>query len=75
MAKCPHKTLFYLRFLDDIIGAWPHNISLFDNFDRWVMVIKDVYKVKHTMDPHQVNFLNTTIYFEPINATEKTHVN
>lgn len=70
LAKCPHKPSFYLRFLDDIIGAWPHDISLFKGFIDILNNHHPSIKIKYTIDLHQVNFLDTTVYFEP-NATHK----
>lgn len=32
LAKCPLHPLFYLRFLDDIIGAWAHGEDAFQQF-------------------------------------------
>ncbi|KAI4800057.1 hypothetical protein KUCAC02_016594 [Chaenocephalus aceratus] len=32
LAKCTHLPSLYHRFLDDIIGIWPHDISVFPQF-------------------------------------------
>lgn len=72
LAKCTLQPTFYLRFLDDIIGAWPHDISLFQEFIDTLNSHHPSIQVKHTIDPHQINFLDTTVFFEPINATHKS---
>lgn len=71
LAKCLYKPLFYLRFLDDIVGAWSHDISLFENFIKTLNNHHPSIKVKYTIDPHQINFLDTTIFLESINDTQK----
>lgn len=63
LAKCPHKPSFYLRFLDDIIGAWAHDISLFKGFIDILNNHHPSIKIKYTIDLHQVNFLDTTVFF------------
>ncbi|KAE8277735.1 hypothetical protein D5F01_LYC24245 [Larimichthys crocea] len=34
LAKCTHKPLIYLRFLDDIFGIWTHDIEHFQNLSK-----------------------------------------
>lgn len=71
LAKCPLKPLLYLRFLDDIIGIWPHSEDSFYQFTEILNNHHPSIKIKHTLDTHQVNFLDTTISLFPINATHK----
>lgn len=71
LAKCNNKPSFFLHFLDDIIGAWPHDISVFPNFINKLNNHRSSIKLKYTIDAHQVNFLDTTVFFQPINATHK----
>lgn len=62
LAKCPLKPSFYYRFLDDIIGVWPHGTH---EFMQFVKILNDHHpsiNIKHTLDPHSVNFLDTTIH-------------
>lgn len=71
LAKCPQQPLFNLRFLDDIIGAWPYDITQFDEF---ISILNDHHptiKVKYTLNSSQNNFLDTTIFLESINETQK----
>lgn len=41
-----------------IIGAWTYDVSLFENLIK-------------TLNDHQINFLDTTIFLESINDTQK----
>lgn len=59
LAKCPHQPLFYFRFLDDIIGAWPHGEEKFTEFIDILNSYHPSIKVKYEMHPVQVNFLDT----------------
>ena len=69
LAKCPLQPTFYLRFLDDIIGAWPHDITHFTDFINTLNSHHSSIKVKYSIDPHQVNFLDTTVFLQPLNST------
>lgn len=71
LAKCPLKPLFYFRYLDDIIGAWPHDITHFPQFIEILNNHHPSIKIKHCIDPYQVNFLDTTIFFQKVNNTSK----
>ena len=72
--KCTHKPLFYYRFLDDIIGAWTHDISLFPQFIHTFNTHHDTIKVKYSIDTTQVHFLDTTVTLEPHpDKIHKTH--
>ncbi|KAG7467708.1 hypothetical protein JOB18_018490, partial [Solea senegalensis] len=72
LAKCPLQPTIYLRFLDDIFGIWPHDITHFPEFINILNNHHSSIKITHTLDPHTVNFLDTTIFFRTINTTYKT---
>ncbi|KAE8277682.1 hypothetical protein D5F01_LYC10031 [Larimichthys crocea] len=65
LAKCTHKPLIYLRFLDDIFGIWTHDIEHFQTFIKTLNGHHPTIKVKHTIDRTQINFLDTTVFFQP----------
>lgn len=61
LAKCPQKPTFFLRFLDDIIGAWSHGE---ETFCKVIDVLNNHHpsiKVKYELHSSQVNFLDTTV--------------
>lgn len=62
---------FYFRYLDDIIGVWPHNDSDFRTFIETLNDHHPSINIKHTLDTHSINFLDTTIQFVPISTTQK----
>lgn len=69
--KCPLKPIFYLRFLDDIIGAWEHGE---DNFYIFVDILNKHHssiKIKHNIHSEEITFLDTTVFFEHIDDTSK----
>lgn len=71
LARCPLKPSFYLRFLDDIIGAWPHGL---DTFGEFVDILNNQHpsiKIKHSIHPQQGNFLDTTITLTPVDNSLK----
>jgi len=72
LAKCPYQPTFYYRFLDDIIGAWPHDIQLFTDFMNILNSHHSSIKVKYTIHPQEVNFLDTTVFFSNNNQPQKT---
>lgn len=71
LSKCQCKPLFYLRFLDDIIGAWSHSREEFDEFISVLNNHHGSIKVKYTLDANEVNFLDTTVFFEQLNEQQK----
>lgn len=48
-----------------------HIVSLFDNFIKTLINHRPSIKVKYSIDPHQINFLDTTVFLETINDTHK----
>ncbi|KAL7384032.1 hypothetical protein ABVT39_023002 [Epinephelus coioides] len=71
LAKCPLQPLLFLRFLDDIIGIWTHDLPAFDSFIQILNSHHPTITVKSTIDPNRIDFLDTTIFFEPINTSVK----
>ncbi|XP_041797348.1 uncharacterized protein LOC121609712 [Chelmon rostratus] len=71
LQKCPLQPLFYLRFLDDIIGAWEHGEEKFLQFIQILNHHHPSIKVKHSLDAKQINFLDTTVYFHNVNEQNK----
>lgn len=71
LAKCPLKPSFYFRYLDDIIGAWPHSANDFTTFIKILNDHHPCVNIKHALDPHSVNFLDTTIQFMSTSTTQK----
>lgn len=69
LAKCILKPTFYFRYLDDIIGAWPHDISHFTAFIDILNNHHPSIKVKYTIHPSQIDFLDTTVFLTPFKST------
>ena len=72
LAKCPLKPLFYYRFLDDIIGAWTHTLEQFTDFVHTLNTHHPTIKLKATIHPTSVNFLDTTTFLTPSSTAQKT---
>lgn len=62
LAGWPIKPLHYLRFLDDIWGIWPGTDKQFRDFAEHLNKFHNSIKIKYTLDPHKVNFLDTITY-------------
>lgn len=60
LAKCPQKPTFFLRYLDDIIGAWSHGEEKFCKVINVLNNRHPSFKVKYELHSSQVNFLDTT---------------
>jgi hypothetical protein len=71
LAKCPHQPTFYYRLLDDIIGAWPHDIQLFTEFISILNSHHPSIKVKYIIDPCEVHVLDTTVFFNHVKQSQK----
>src|SRR4029434_7762932 len=69
LAKCPLQPIFYFRYLDDIIGAWPHSLSDFDTFLATLNSHHQHITLKATIHSEEIHFLDTTIFFTPISPT------
>ena len=71
LAKCPLQPTMYFRFLDDIIGLWPHTLQQFDTFIHILNTHHTSITIKHIIHPTEVNFLDTTVFFNTIEPTHK----
>lgn len=71
LAKCPLKPVMYYRYLDDIIGLWPYSLQHFDNFIRVLNTHHASITIKYVIHPTEVNFLDTTVFFNHIDSTQK----
>ncbi|XP_029282304.1 uncharacterized protein LOC115004773 [Cottoperca gobio] len=70
LAKCPHKPSVYLRYLDDIFGIWPHDAALFSEFINILNNHHPSITVTYILNAQQVNFLDTTVFFQQSNNTQ-----
>ena len=68
LTKCTLRPTFFFRFLDDIIGVWEHGIDTFTHFVDTLNNHHTSIKLKHNIDTHKVDFLDTTVYFHPRGA-------
>ncbi|XP_078795976.1 uncharacterized protein LOC144988835 [Oryzias latipes] len=72
LTKCPIKPTLYLRYLDDIFGIWSHSLTQFTEFFNILNNHHPSIKLKHTIDAHEINFLDTTVFFQVTNSTQYT---
>lgn len=70
--KCPHLPAVYYRYLDDIFGVWLHGKQHFDNFIDLANAHHEHIKVKATIDPSQIDFLDTTVFTTSSTNNHKT---
>lgn len=56
--------MFYLRFLDDIIGAWTHGEGAFQQFVHILNTHHPSIKLKQEHSDVEISFLDTTAFFE-----------
>lgn len=71
LPKSPLQPYFFYRYLDDIIGAWTHSITDFHHFLDILNSHHPSVKLKATIHPDEVNFLDTTVFFTPISPNHK----
>ena len=71
LVKCPLKPVMYYRYLDDIIGLWPYSLQDFDAFIQILNTHHASITVKYDIHPTEVNFLDTTVYFNQMDSTQK----
>lgn len=71
LQQCPLKPTFYFRFLDDIIGAWTHGKEKFGEFIAILNNHHTSIKIKHDLQPQQINFLDTTIFLNSTGDGQK----
>ena len=62
LSKCEKKPLLYLRYLDDILLIWTYSESEFWEFYDTLNNHSPSIKLKATIQPDQVDFLDVTIY-------------
>lgn len=65
LLKCPGKPLHFYRYLDDIWGVWVDSRQELDNFIGILNSHDPSIKVKHTINPQSIDFLDTTTYKGP----------
>lgn len=73
LAKCPLQPIFYLRFLDDIIGAWTHGEDAFQQFVHILNTHHSSIKLKYEHSDSEINFLDTTVFFEEEKEVKRLH--
>ena len=71
LQKCPLQPSMYYRFLDDIIGLWPYTLEQFQAFIDILNTHHPSITVKYEIHSTQVNFLDTTVFFQHIDTTRK----
>lgn len=62
LAAWPIKPLHYYRFLDDIWGVWLGSEQDFKEFINHINQFHESIKVKYTLHPSEINFLDTITY-------------
>ena len=65
LSRCRLKPSYYLRYLDDIWGVWPHSKEEFLEFFNTLNGHHRSIKLKFELDPNSMNFLDTTIFKGP----------
>lgn len=73
LAKCPLQPVFYLRFLDDIVGAWAHGEDTFHQFVHILNTHHPSIKLKYEYSHIEINFLDTTVFFEEGEEEKRLH--
>lgn len=62
LGKCPQKPFLYVRYLDDIFGIWTHSQEEFTEFIQILDTHDPSIRLKHKLDHHSIDFLDTTVY-------------
>ena len=60
------QPLLWLRFIDDIFFLWQHGEVALKEFMTFINNFHKTIKFEHTSSPRQINFLDTTIFFNSI---------
>ena len=60
------QPLLWLRFTDDIFFLWQHGESALRQFMTFINNFHKTIKFEHNSSPKQINFLDTTIFFNSI---------
>lgn len=63
--KCEKKTLYYLRYRDDIWGIWPHSEAEFKIFMETLNAHDPYIQLTSVLDKNTVDFLDTTVFKGP----------
>ena len=66
LASCSKKPLYYLRYLDDIWGVWPHSREDFNQFLVTLNAHNPSISLKYCLSPSSVDFLDTTTFKGPL---------
>ena len=64
------QPLLWLRFIDDIFFLWQHGKIALKEFMTFINNFHKIIKFEHTSSPKQINFLDTTIFFNSIGKLE-----
>ena len=62
LGKCAKQPLVYLRYLDDIFIIWTHSEAEFWNFFETLNSNSASIKLKATIHPSHIDFLDVTIF-------------
>lgn len=65
LSTAPKKPHVYFRFLDDIWGIWTHLLEDFFEFTNHLNQHQSSIKIKYTVGPQEVNFLDVVSYKGP----------
>lgn len=58
----PIAPLFYFRYIDDIIGAWPGSLESLIEFHSWINTLIPGIKLSLVHDLHSIDFLDLTFF-------------
>lgn len=72
LGKCPQKPFFYVRYLDDIFGIWTHSQEEFAEFIQILDTHDPSIRLKHKLDHHSIDFLDTTVYKGELFRTDQS---
>ncbi|XP_069167825.1 uncharacterized protein [Procambarus clarkii] len=62
----------YFRYIDDIFGIMTGNIDDLDGFFNWTNTVHQNLKFTLEKNPNELNFLDTTIYIDPVTRRLET---
>lgn len=67
----PLKPAMWVRYIDDIMGVWPHGIESFQNFIEQLNKFYDCLNITHSYSFHDIDFLDVKIFKH--DEFDKTH--
>ena len=70
--KYPNLITIFLRFLDDIFFIWNHGEEKLHSFFKYLNSIHPTIKFTYEYSRNEINFLDTTVYFDTITGELKT---